>query len=223
MKRQNPEESTKEDKNTKKQKMAHVQVQEVDVAEELGANFPELRARIESVSPALEVAVRAGNVDQVQAIIQQYNDYVDATYGDHNGYDFTPSIAICLRHLGVLANGMGFDEIADILQYEDVQELVEDSEDEYFPALIERIEGLSPALAIAVGTGDVGQVEAIIQQYDNHVNAQYSEHPAYDITPSVERVLSHLAVSAHEHGFHEICNIFEYEGCQLFGAVAEEL
>lgn len=175
--------------------------------------FPELIARIDALSPALDLAVRAGDVVRVSAIIQQYNDYVDATYIDHMGYAFTPAIAVRLKHLGVLADAMGFDEIADILEYQDAQE----SEEEDFPELLEMIDGLSPTLTTAVESNNVPQVTAIIQQYDDYVNVTYSDYASYDITPSVERVLKHLAVLAHGHGFHEICTIFEYEDCQLLG------
>ncbi|MDP5083581.1 MAG: hypothetical protein NWP61_05025, partial [Rickettsiaceae bacterium] len=116
-----------EEISTKRQKVAPVKGVEAEI-EEMEADFPDLSARIAALSPALELAVRAGDAVQVSAIIQQYNDYVDATYSDHIGYDFTPSISVELEHLGVLANRMGFDEIADILGYEDNQES-EDDED----------------------------------------------------------------------------------------------
>jgi len=141
--------------------------------------FPELIARIDALSPALDLAVRAGDVVRVSAIIQQYNDYVDATYIDHMGYAFTPAIAVRLKHLGVLADAMGFDEIADILEYQDAQESEEESEEseeEDFPELLEMIDGLSPTLTTAVESNNVPQVTAIIQQYDDYVNVTYSDH-----------------------------------------------
>ena len=87
-----------------------------------------------------------------------------------------------------------------------------------FLELLEMIEALSPALAVAVAAGNVDQVKAIIQHYDNYVNATYSEVEDYAFTPSVEVHLSDLGDVSHERGFHEICTIFEHEDCQLFGA-----
>ncbi len=204
-----------EEISTKRQKVAPVKGVEAEI-EEMEADFPDLSARIAALSPALELAVRAGDAVQVSAIIQEYNDYVDATYSDHVDYGFTPSISVDLEHLGVLANRMGFDEIADILGYEDNQES-EDDEDTNtrFPGLPEIIESLSPALTAAVESNNAVQVAAIIQQYDNYVYITYGEH----IVPSyVELALGPLAVLAHERGFHEICTVFQYEDCQLSGA-----
>jgi len=75
-----------EEKSAKRQKVAPVQ--------EVQVEFPELIVRIDALSPALDLEVRAGDVVRVSAIIQQYNDYVDATYIDHMGYAFTPAIAV---------------------------------------------------------------------------------------------------------------------------------
>ena len=185
-----------EEISTKRQKVAPVKGVEAEI-EEMEADFPNLGARIAALSPALELAVRAGDAVQVSAIIQQYNDYVDATYSDHIGYDFTPSISVELEHLGVLANRMGFDEIADILGYEDNQESEDDEDTNIdFPELIARLAALSPALELAVRAGDAVQVSAIIQEYNDYVDATYSDHVDYDFIPSISVELEHLGVLA---------------------------
>ena len=45
--------------------------------------FPELNARIDELVPALEVAVRSANAEEVAGIIQGYDEYVTATYRTH--------------------------------------------------------------------------------------------------------------------------------------------
>lgn len=207
-----------EDESQKKQKMALVQAQEVDVPEEVDTDFPELEAKIEALAPELEAAVIARNIAEVERIIQEYDDYVDETYSEHPYYNITPAIQVSLQHLGNLANSMGFDEIANIFGYEDDEEADDEEVDADFPELEAKIKTLSPELEIAVKAGDAGRVREIIEQYDAHVDATYSEHPHYDMALGIEIYLPHLAPMAHSLEFHEICNSFEYEDCPLFGA-----
>ena len=79
------------------------------------------------------------------------------------------------------------------------KESAETVQDQYFPDLEARIEALSPSLEAAVRAGNADQVRGIIQQYDAHVNATYSEHPYYDITPAIQ-------VSLHYFGESGQCN-----------------
>ncbi|CAF2028487.1 unnamed protein product [Rotaria magnacalcarata] len=99
------------------------EVQDQGVAEEA---FPEFVARIEALSPALNVAVAAGDADQVRGIIQQYDDHVTEIYSEHEGYDFTPTIQTQLEVLGERAHLLGFHEICSILYYDECDVAVEE-------------------------------------------------------------------------------------------------
>ncbi|MBA2628436.1 MAG: hypothetical protein H0U78_00145 [Rickettsiaceae bacterium] len=83
---------------------------------------------------------------------------------------------------------------------------------EIFPELNARIDDLLPELEVAVRAGDAEKVAGIIQQYDEYVAERYSEHEAYDFTPTIQiRLQDYLGNLAHTLGFHEISYIFEYE------------
>ena len=80
--------------------------------------FPELLEMIDGLSPTLTTAVESNNVPQVTAIIQQYDNYVYITYGEH----IVPSyVELALGPLAVLAHERGFHEICTVFQYEDCQ------------------------------------------------------------------------------------------------------
>jgi hypothetical protein len=104
-------------KGREEEKQKSIKVQEVE--EEI---FPELNARIDELVPALEVAVRSGNAEEVAGIIQGYDEYVTATYSEHEAYGFTPNIENRLQEpLGDLAHTLGFHNICGLLEYEACQ------------------------------------------------------------------------------------------------------
>jgi hypothetical protein len=92
-----------------------------------------------------------------------------------------------------------------------------------FPELLSMINMLEPLLSARVVSGDVNGIREIIQNYNHYVDTTYSEHEAYDITPSITIELEDLGALAHARGYHEICDIFENDDCTLSGATEDRM